>query len=415
MTSALRVQPFDDPTWDPAAALGQFLGVGVVLDPYPQVAELRKRSPVHKIDMRRHLGALPDVLVEDLEKYAVLGWNEVKEAFETPAVFSSTVTERTTGRMFGRFLGVMDAPEHSRWRPFFMKAFLPNVVAKWGESYVDPIVTTLIDRCMDRGKVDLANEFAFYYPFLFICRQLGLVPADEEIYLKMTTAMLLVSVDPLHAEEAKVKLGNYYRARIAECRGKEGDDMITRLANAEIDGEYLPDEIAVSFLRLLLSAASDTTFRTTGNLFTALLTHPAQLEAVRKDRSLVAAAIEEVLRWEAPVTFIQRIALRDHELGGTPIPAGALVEVWNGAANRDPGHYPEPDRFDLLRKRDRHFAFASGPHVCLGQHLARVEITRALNAVLDRLPNLRLDPDQPPPQIVGINGRAPSAVHARFG
>jgi cytochrome P450 len=415
MMSALRVQPFDDPTWDPGAALGQFLGVGVVLDPYPQVAALRQRSPVHKIDMRRHLGALPDILVEDLEKFAALGWNEVKEVFETPAVFSSTVTERTTGRMFGRFLGVMDAPEHSRWRPFFMKAFLPNVVAKWGESYVDPIVTTLIDRFIDRGKVDLANEFAFYYPFQFICRQLGLVPADEEVYLKMTTAMLLVSVDPPHAEEAKVKLGNYYRARIAECRGKEGDDMITRLANAEIQGEYLPDEIVVSFLRVLLSAASDTTFRTTSNLLTALLTHPDQLEAVRKDRSLVAAAIEEVLRWEAPVTFIQRIALRDHELGGTHIPAGALVEAWNGAANRDPGHYPEPDRFDLFRKRDRHFAFASGPHVCLGQHLARVEITRALNAVLDRLPNLRLDPDQPPPRIVGINGRAPSAVHARFG
>jgi cytochrome P450 len=415
MISALRVQPFDDPTWDPGATLGQFLGVGVVRDPYPQIAELRQRSSVHRIDMRRHLGAPPDILVEDLDKYAVLGWHEVREVFETPTVFSSSVTERTTGRMFGRFLGVMDAPEHSRWRPFFMKAFLPNVVAKWGESYVDPIVTTLIDRFIGRGKADLVNEFAVYYPFLFICRQLGLVPADEDIYLKMTQAMLLVSIDPPHAEEAKVKLGDYYRARIAECRGTEGDDMITRLANAEIDGEYLPDEIVVSFLRLLLSAASDTTFRTTSNLFTALLMNPGQLEALRKDRSLVAAAIEEVLRWEAPVTFIQRIAFRDHELGGVNIPQGALVEVWNGAANRDPGHYPEPDRFDLFRKRDRHFAFASGPHVCLGQHLARVEMTRAVNAVLDRLPNLRLDTDQPPPQIVGINGRAPAAVHARFG
>jgi cytochrome P450 len=415
MISALRVQPFEDPNWDPGATLGEFLGVGIVRDPYPQVGELRKRSSVHNIDMRRYLGAPPDILVEDLEKFAVLGWNEVREVFETPAVFSSSVTERTTGRMFGRFLGVMDAPEHSRWRPFFMKAFLPNVVAKWGEGYVDPIVTVLIDRFISRGKVDLVNEFAFYYPFLFICRQLGLVPADEDIYLKMTQAMLLVSIDPPHAEEAKSKLGDYYRARIEECRGKEGDDMITRLANAEIDGEYLADEIVVSFLRLLLSAASDTTFRTTSNLFTGLLTNPEQLDALRTDRSLVPAAIEEVLRWEAPVTFIQRIALRDYELGGVKIPKGALVEAWNGAANRDPGHYPEPDRFDLFRKRDRHFAFASGPHVCLGQHLARVEMTRALNAVLDRLPNLRLDPDQPPPQIVGINGRAPPAVHACFG
>jgi cytochrome P450 len=415
MISALRVQPFDDPAWDPMATLGKFLGVGVVLDPYPQVGELRRQAPVHKIDMRRHFGAPPDILVEDLEKFAVLGWNEVREAFETPTVFSSTVLERTIGQMFGRILGVMDAPEHSRWRPFFMKAFLPNVVAKRGESYDDPIVTTLIDRFIDRGKVDLVNEFALYFPFLFICRHLGLAPEDEGTYLKMTHALLCVSIDPPHAEEAKVKLGNYYRARIEECRGKEGDDIVTRLANAEIGGEYLPEDIIVSFLRLLLSAASDTTYRTTSNLFVGLLTHPEQLEALRKDRSLVPAALEEALRWEAPVTFNQRITLRDHTLGGVEIPQGALVEVWNGGANRDPAHYPEPDRYDLFRKRERHFAFSSGAHVCLGQHLAKMEMTRALNAILDRLPNLRLDPDRPPPQIVGINGRAPFAVHACFG
>jgi cytochrome P450 len=415
MSSALRIQAFDDPSWDPMATLGRFLGVGIVMDPYPQVAELRRQAPVHKIDMRRHLGAPPDILVEDLQKFAVLGWNEVREVFETPTVFSSTVLERTIGKMFGRITGVMDAPEHSRYRPLFMKAFMPNVVAQWGERYVAPIVDGLIDRFIDRGKVDLVREFAMYYPFLFICRQLGLLPADEETYHKMTLALLCVSIDPPHAEEAKVKLGNYYRARLEECRGKEGDDIVTRLANTEIAGEYLPEDIIISFLRLLLSAASDTTYRTTSNLFVGLLTNPDQLDALYRDRSLVPAAIEEVLRWEAPVTFNQRIAMRDYALGGVEIPKGALVEVWNGAGNRDPGHYPEPDRFDLFRKRDRHFAFSAGPHVCLGQHLARVEITRALNSILDRLPNLRPDPDQPPPQIAGINGRAPYAVHACFG
>jgi cytochrome P450 len=415
MGSELRIQAFDDPSWDPMATLGQFLGVGIVLDPYPQVAALRRQAPVHRIDMRRHLGAPPDILVEDLDKFAVLGWNEVREVFETPTVFSSTVLERTIGKMFGRITGVMDAPEHSRYRPLFMKAFMPNVVAQWGERYVAPIVDGLIDRFIDRGKVDLVREFAMYYPFLFICRQLGLLPADEETYHKMTLALLCVSIDPPHTEEAKVKLGNYYRARLEECRGKEGDDIVTRLANTEIAGEYLPEDILISFLRLLLSAASDTTYRTTSNLFVGLLTNPDQLDALYRDRSLVPAAIEEVLRWEAPVTFNQRIAMRDYTLGGVEIPKGALVEVWNGAGNRDPGHYPEPDCFDLFRKRDRHFAFSAGPHVCLGQHLARVEITRALNSILDRLPNLRLDPDQPPPQIAGINGRAPYAVHACFG
>jgi len=115
------------------------------------------------------------------------------------------------------------------------------------------------------------------------------------------------------------------------------------------------------------------------------------------------------------VTSNKRMALRDYTLGGVVIAQGALVEVWNGAANRDPAHYPEPDRFNLFRKRDRHFAFSAGPHVCLGQHLAKLEMTRAVNAILDRLPNLRLDPDQPPPKILGMTGRSPSAVHACFG
>jgi len=162
MSSALRIQPFDDPSWDPMATLGQFLGVGIVMDPYPQVAELRRQAPVHRIDMRRHLGAPPDILVEDLEKFAILGWNEVREAFETPTVFSSTVLERTIGKMFGRITGVMDAPEHSRYRPLFMKAFMPNVVAQWGERYVAPIVGGLIDRFIYRGKVELVREFALY-------------------------------------------------------------------------------------------------------------------------------------------------------------------------------------------------------------------------------------------------------------
>jgi len=415
VSSALRIQPLDDPTWDPIAALSKYLGVGFVADPYPQLAELRRQAPVHKIDIRRHLGVPPDPLTDDMEKFAILGWNEVREAFETPTVFASRVLERTITKMFGRILTVMDAPEHPRWRPFFMKAFMPNVVVKWGESYVDPIVNSLIDRFVDRGKVELVKEFTFYFPFLFICRHLGLAPEDESTYLQMAHGLMCASVDPQHTEEAKLKLGNYYRARIDECRGKEGDDIVTRLANAEIDGEYLPEEISVSFLRLLLSAASDTTYKTSSNLFVGLLTNPDQLDALRQDRSLVPAAIDEALRWEAPVTSVKRTTLRDYTLAGVVIPQAAMVEVWNGAANRDPAHYSEPDRYNLFRKRDRHFAFSAGPHICLGQHLAKLEMTRAVNAILDRLPNLHLDPDQPPPRILGMTGRSPSAVHACFG
>src|SRR4030095_12699116 len=155
----------------------------------------------------------------------------------------------------------------------------------------------------------------------------------------------------------------------------------------------------VSFLRQLINAAGDTTYRATSILLAGLLTHPDQFDAVRRDRSLIPQAIEEALRWDGPVLVASRTAARDTRLGGIDIPRDAILAVASGSANRDPSRYADPDAFDIFRKRGhRHFAFAYGPHVCIGQHLARVEMTRALNAVLDRLPGLRLDPDMPPPQ-----------------
>ncbi len=186
------------------------------------------------------------------------------------------------------------------------------------------------------------------------------------------------------------------------------------LAHAEVDGEYLPEEILVSFLRQLVNAGGDTTYRATSMLLTGLLTHPDQLEAVRKDRSLIPQAIEEALRWDGPVLIATRTPSLDAELCGVKLPAGACLSVASGSANRDPSRFENPDRFDIFRRKQRHFAFAFGPHVCIGQHLARVEMTRALNAILDHLPNLRLDPDMPPPRIQGTMMRVPRRIHVRF-
>jgi cytochrome P450 len=410
----LRIEPFDDPNLDPVAILGGFLAHSELASPYPAIAELRKQGPVHQLDMRVHLGLQPDPLVADLDKYAVISYEGVKSVFDNPTVFTSGVLERSVGRMFGHVLTVMDAPEHHKYRPFFMKAFLPNVIAKWGETVVEPIIKGLMDKFVARGKADLANEFAVYYPFLFICRQLGLLPEDEETYLKMTSALMLVYVDPVHAEEANSKLGRYYKQRIDQARGQLGDDMLTRMANAEIDGEYLPDEILISMLRLMLSGASETTYRATTSLLTGLLTHPEQLKALYQDRSLLPLAIEEGLRWEPPVTFVQRMTMCDFEVSGVMIPKGSLVEAWNGAANRDPAVFENPDEFNIFRKPHRHFTFSAGPHVCLGQHLGKLELTRAFNALLDRLPNLRLDPDYSVPKVMGINGRAAAEVRVLF-
>jgi cytochrome P450 len=151
-------------------------------------------------------------------------------------------------------------------------------------------------------------------------------------------------------------------------------------------------------------------------LLSALLHHPEQLAAVREDRSLIPQSIEEALRWDGPVLMQSRYASKAVTLGSVDIAEGAFIDVIAGSANRDETKFPEPDKFDIFRKpQHRHFAFAFGPHVCIGQHLARVEMTRALNAILDLLPNLRLDPDKPAPQTRGTMMRVPHSIHVKFG
>ena len=170
----------------------------------------------------------------------------------------------------------------------------------------------------------------------------------------------------------------------------------------------------VAFLRLLLPAGVETTYRATGNLLFGLLSNPDQLDAVRADRSLIPQAIEEAVRWEPPLLTITRVATRDSELAGHSIPAGSTVMPYIGSANRDESRWKEPDRFDIFRKAVPHIAWGHGVHVCLGMHLARLEMSTALNLFFDRLPNLRLDPEGDDPHIRGQVFRSPTSLPVRF-
>jgi len=192
--------------------------------------------------------------------------------------------------------------------------------------------------------------------------------------------------------------------------GHRGD----ALAAAEIDGEKLADEEIFSFLRLLLPAGVETTYRALGSLLLALLSDPVQLEAIRADRSLLPQAIEEGVRWEAPLLTITRLATRDTVLGGVQIPAGATVMPMLGSANRQDDRYPNPNAFDLFRTPKGNLGWGHGVHVCLGMHLARLEMRTAINLLLDRLPNLRLDPDGDDPHIRGQVFRSPTSVPVLF-
>jgi len=410
----LELEDFEDRGFNPFIADEAMFGECV--DPYPRLAELRRRGPVHPLDYRVHMGLPADHTMAGLTHFTVVGYEEAKACLGDPAIFSNKVYLRNLGISFGRSVSTMDPPEHGAFRRIFQKAFLPNVVARWGESVVDPVVTSLMDRFIDRGAADLVQEFTFHYPFQIVYRQLGLPAEDVSIFHKLAMAQILVSVDVPHGTEASRKLGTYFKALIERRRRTPGDDLVSVLATTEVDGQYLPEEVLISFLRQLVNAGGDTTYRATSVLLTGLLSNPDQLEALRRDRSLMPQAIEEALRWDGPVLIQTRLAAQDTELGGVKVPAGSVLDVAAGAANRDPARYPNPDQFDIFRKSEhRHLGFSFGPHVCIGQHLARVEMTRAMHSILDRLPKLRLDPAQPPPQIRGIMMRVPKHLHVRFG
>ena len=416
MSTVAPLEDFDDPAFDPFSASDHSYG-NEIIDPWPMLRELAQQGVVEG-DFRKVMGLPADLsLLKGDRLFMVFNSDDVRRILTNADLFTNDYIARITGTTFGRLaLGGLNPPEHTRYRRLFQKAFLPQNVAPWNELYIAPAVNELIDTFLDRGHVDLMQAFVSKYPFDVIFRQLDLPPDEVRTFHKLSVALQLAQTDPSHGHEAHIKLGVYFKALLDERRRHPGTDLISTLGTVEIDGERLSDEALLSFFRIILGAAGDTAYRTTGSLLVALLAErPDQFELVKADRSLVPAAIEEALRWEGPVSISYRNAARDVEIGGVKIPAGAIIQAITGMANRDPALYPDPDRYDLTRpSRRTHFGFGAGPHICLGQHLARIEMATAMNILLDRLPKLRLDSRHPRPVIVGSTMRAPRHLHVRF-
>ena len=412
MDSAVKIQEYDDPSYDPFSA--DDINFGDTPDPYPLIAEWRAQASVLEGDYRPKMG-LQSATYPDRKSFTVVGSDEVLTVLTDTDRFSNHGYRFNIGETYGPgSISVMDNPEHGRWRKIFQKIFLPQYVKLWGDTIVDPVVNELMAGFVGTGRADLIEQFTLLYPFEVIYRQLDLPAADVRTFQRLAIGQ----TDYMHidkAMEASRKLGDYFTALVAERRRNPREDLVSLLANTEVDGDYLPELVLISFLRQLMNAAGDTTYRGTSILLTALLENPDQFDAVRADHKLIPLAIEEALRWDGPVAVQLRMAKEDVVLGGVEIPAGSLLDVVAGAANRDPAIFPDPDRFDLFRDRKAHFAFSRGPHICVGQHLARVEMTRALIAVMENLPNLRFDPDQPRPEIRGSMMRVPRHLHVRFG
>ena len=380
-------------------------------DPYPELAAARKANPVQRLDMSNmpHDEAKP--------VFFVYRYDDILDVLRDGETYSSgQIIELIMGDVMGRHIMLgMDDPEHRRYRALVSTAFGPKAIARWEAQLIDPIASDLIDRFDGRGHAELVREFTFPYPTQVIAGMLGLPRADYQRFQRWSIAILSVFTKRAAAIAASEQVKEYL-ARILDDRRREPrDDLISDLAQAELDGERLSDEEIFSFLRLLLPAGVETTYRSTGNLLFSLLSRPDQLEAVRADRSLIPQAIEETVRYEAPLLNITRIATRDTVLGGVPIPAGSTLMTMLAAANRDESRWNDPDHYDIFRAARPSVAWGQGPHICLGMHLARVEMRVALNLLLDRLPGLRLDPDGDDPHIRGQVFRSPTSLPVLFG
>jgi len=388
---------------------GSFDGAvaGDVRDPYTELSRIRKSEPVQRLDFSVMPGE------EGKPVFMVYRHEDIHEMLRDNETYSSAIIKDFFG--IGKHVMVgMDEPEHGRYRALVSKAFTPKALGRWESDLVARVGTNLIDNFASNGSADLVNEFTFPYPAQIIAGLLGLPEKDYAQFQRWSISQLAFGINPQRAAEATEELGKYLVPILADRRQHPRDDLTSRLAEVEIDGERLSDEEIYCFLHLLMPAGVETTYRSLGNLLFGLLSNPDQLDAVRADRSLLPQAIEEAVRWEAPLLSLTRVTTRDTELGGVQIPAGCSVMPMLGAANRDETRYDNPDRFDIFRQPRTPISWGYGAHVCLGMHLARMEMRVAVNLLLDRLDKLRLDPDADDPHIRGQAFRSPTSLPVLF-
>jgi cytochrome P450 len=339
---------------------------------------------------------------------------DVERALRDPDRFSSTVNEQAMGPVMGKVILGMDGDEHRRYRSLVAHAFRPSALARWEHDLIGPTIGALLDEVAPIGRCDLVAAVTTRYPVQVIAGIIGVPVEDGDQFQRWALEISLGPEDYPVSTAAGQAMRDYLEPLVAERRARPTGDLISDIVTAEVDGERLSDDHVYGFLRLLLPAGAETTFRVMGSCLFALLTHPDALERVRADPSLLGAVIEETLRWETSVTLVARNTTCPVEVGGVTIPEGATVACATGSANRDEERYPRAGEWELDRDGPAHLAFGTGRHQCLGMHLARLELRVGLAAVLERLPNLRLDPGAEPVAVEGFAFRSPPNLPVVF-
>ncbi len=290
----------------------------------------------------------------------------------------------------------LDPPDHTRLRSLVSKAFTPRAIERM-RPRIEEIANELCDKLEGQESFDLMVGFCQPYPTIVIAEMLGVDPADQADFKRWTDDIVAAGFDAFASEETKQKaavageqMQAYLNRAIAERRAEPRDDLITALIHAEDNGDFFNDDEVRSMVSLLLAAGNVTTTDLLGNGMKNLLQHPDQVQLLRDDPSLIPNAVEEMLRFEGPVTFSGRITVDDREIAGCPMHAGQSITVALGAANYDPRLHKDPHKFDVTREDIDHVAFGGGRRYCLGAPLARLEAQIGVRTLITRFPNLRL-------------------------
>ena len=380
-----RVVPFD------------LLAPEAIANPYPVYAQMRAAAPVYWSDQIQSwvLTRYDDVLALARDPRLNTGWRLLPLA--RPLTPEEQRDIRELERTRTGLLGSLNGQDHLRQRTLVQTAFTPRVVEQM-RGVIEAKVDALIGAVARRGQMDLIRDFALPLPLAITHHLIGVPPEFQDAVKAGADAMVysLSLYNPPHGQIGELlrtaKAGEQcVREMIAERRARPQDDLLSRMVHASQDGQRLSDAELCALVYTLVLSGFETTVNLIGNGVLALLAHPDQLARLRAGPQMIETAVEELLRYNTPVSCIARICVEDVRVRDVTIRRGQMVMLALGAANRDPGQFPDPDRLDLARTPNRHLSFGHGPHYCLGSALARLEGQIAIGALAQRLPGLRLD------------------------
>lgn len=397
------------------------VGLDIDRDYSDAINALRERHPVAKGSPRELLG-LPEVgetFTVPRDSWTLLSFAACERGFRENLTFSSEIMRESQGiKAVGPTILEMIGKEHKRNRAVAQPLFLrPRTMDWWKPRWIDEAVNSLLTPLEGQDRADLNLDLCAWLPMFVVTRALGLDGGDELSFRHHLTRSTFGAREatPEKVAESRVEVDRILTELVTARRAKRGDDVISGLLENDLklpDGttRKMTQEEMFSFAKLVIFAGGGTTWRQLGIVIDAMLSHYHVWEECRAKRGLIEQAVDEALRWRATSTDFPRVTTQDVEVEGVLIPKGSRIHVWLAAGNRDPLVYDRPDEYDIHRPKHHHLGFGLGPHRCLGMDVAKQEIIAAVNGLMNRWPNLRLDPDQPKPVFAGLDMRGMTAV-----